>query len=60
MNPPLMTYEEVAQYANCSKRTVEKLVAQKKLSKVVLANRTVRFRPSAVERCFEKLTEKGV
>lgn len=59
MTQTLLTYKQVARRWKCSVRSVERAVAQKKLAKTVLHNRTVRFRPSAVERAEAKLTEEA-
>jgi excisionase family DNA binding protein len=56
VNPPLMTYKEVASYMGVSERTVYRLVAQGVLRKAKIQGRTTRFRPSDVENALKEVT----
>jgi excisionase family DNA binding protein len=56
VNPPLMTYKEVASYMGVSERTVYRLVAQGVLRKAKIQGRTTRFRPSDVENALRDVT----
>lgn len=50
-----MTYEEVAKVLGVSVITARRLRARKVLRAVVIGHRTIRFRPSDVDRAIAKL-----
>lgn len=51
----LLTFADVARQLGVSRRTVNRLVAQRRLRVVTIGHRTKRFRPSDVERTKAKL-----
>jgi hypothetical protein len=55
----LLTEKQVAQMANCSPRHVVNLRLRGQLSFVKLG-RLVRYRPSDVERCLDRMTIKEI
>lgn len=57
MNPPLMTYQQVAEYFGITVRAVRRLVARKELAVVRMGHRTVRIRPSDAEKALGRMTE---
>ena len=55
MSDDLLTYEDVQQRFGVSRRTVNRMVSDKRLRCVWLGWRTVRFSPADVERAIAKM-----
>ena len=56
---PLLNGDQVGEVLGCSTRTVRALAARGELSRVVLGNRSTRYRLSDVEAFIERRTVKA-